>query len=122
MMKLMDGQKFHGGDTQAPEVIQDGLAGEPGIRSPQFFGDFGMARRKPLHMHFVDDRLVPGNARWAILLPIKTRVDDDTFGHGRGAIVLVQGQVNILMTDLIPEYGIVPLNGAVDGLGIGIKQ
>src|SRR3954447_24891336 len=70
-------------------------------------------------MSFVDDRLVQRCGRWPVIAPVEVRVVDKTFEHMSGAVVVVAG---VLVTKVVSEAALVPVDRSVDGLGVRVKQ
>src|SRR5712664_1391040 len=48
---------------------------EPGIGPPQLFGHVRVKARQALHMRLVEERVLPGRARWPVVVPAEGGVD-----------------------------------------------
>jgi hypothetical protein len=77
---------------------------------------------KPFDVHLVDDGLVPGPLPRPRAAPGEGGVDDLAFWHEGGAVALVERQVLLRIADHVAEQRVVPLQGAMQPLGVGIDQ
>ena len=81
-----------------------------------------MARREPLDVHLVDDRLAPRNARVSVVTPRERRIDDHRLRHPRRTVAPIQHEIRLGMPDLIAEQRITPLHRPIDRPRIRIEQ
>ena len=107
------------GDPQRFEVLDDRRMPDGGIRAPHLFGDVGMGLGEALDVRLVDDGVGVLEIRRAIGAPVEERVDDHRFGHARGGVVVVAA---VLVTEVVAEQRLIPVEDAVDGLGIRIEE
>src|SRR6266851_5545502 len=82
-----------------------------------------MQCRHALDVRLVNDRFSPRSCGTAIAVPIVSRIDDDAFGHRRGAI----GSARTIRgpcaaADSITEHRVVPRGFTIDHAGVGIEQ
>ncbi len=118
----MDRQQLDRRDAEAFQVADDRLAGQARVRAAQMLGDVWMALGQPLDVRLVDDRLVPGEVRLLVPLPIERGVDHDALGHAPGIIFLVLGEIGLLAPHLVGEDRRVPVDLSGERLRIGIDQ
>jgi hypothetical protein len=77
-----------------------------------------------LDVDLVDDRVVPRDARRAIVLPVEGGVDDHGVRHRRRAVRVVGHEVVVLLArrEIGQDVGGSPLDGPVDRLRVGVEQ
>jgi hypothetical protein len=119
---LVDRQQFHGRHAQTLEMIKRGGRGQPGIGPAEFLGNLRIELRKTLHVHFVNDRLVPGTLRRPVIAPGEGRIDHDRQGGRVRIIAIVEGQVFFGIADLVAPHLVAPAHVATDPLGVGIEH
>ena len=66
---VMHRQELDGRHAQVGQMLDRRFRRQPGIASPQFLRNMGIELGESLDVQLVDDRLVPGSARWAIVAP-----------------------------------------------------
>jgi hypothetical protein len=81
-----------------------------------------MLRGEPFDVDLVDDRVLPGDARRAIVAPGEGRIDDDRLRRSGGAVPPINGEIGIRVTDRVAKHRVAPADHPVDGLGVGIDQ
>src|SRR5690606_23937932 len=74
----------------------------------------------PFDMHFVDDRLVPGQPDARVAIPVEAWFMYDAFRHERRAVGLAHYVV--FRADLVREHRVVPGYAAVNRFRVGIEQ
>src|SRR5215813_13907638 len=107
---------------QALKVLDRLRRGETRVGAPQLGRDAGMIAGESLDVEFVDDGLMPRDSKPAVVLLEEPGVDDDRLGHERTAVRVVDGQVEVGITESVWEDRPVPANVALDGLGVGVEQ
>ena len=118
--ELVHRQQLDRRDAERRQVLERGRVREPGVGAAQLLGDAGMALREALDVHLVDDGLVPGRARRPVVRPVEERARHDALGHVRARVEVVDGTVRVL--EAVAEQGLVPVDLALDGGGVGIQQ
>ena len=78
-----------------------------------------MAGGEALDMHLVNDRLVERDVRRPVVAPVEVRVVHDALRHVGAAVVVVTG---VVVAEGVRETGLVPVDLALDGLGVGVQQ
>ena len=117
--ELVHRQQLDGGDAEVLEVLDERRVGHAGVGAAQLLGDVGVADRRPLDVHLVDDGVVPRGAQRPVAVPVEERVDDDAAGdEGRRVVVVALVGVG----PAVAEHGLVPVDLALDGLGVGVEQ
>ena len=61
--------------AQVTQIIQGRLGAQPSVGAAELLGHFGMQLGETLDVQLVDDRLVPGRSRPAVVAPGERRVD-----------------------------------------------
>src|ERR1700712_5483701 len=77
-------------------------------------------------MGLVDHRVGPRDVRRVVVLPVEALVDDAALGDRRGAVLVVELEVGVV-GGLVgrrvgQDVGGVPVDRAVDRLGVGVDQ
>jgi hypothetical protein len=111
--------QLDGGDAERPEVVDGHGVRQAGVGAPKRLGDVGVRGREPLDVHLVDDRLVQRHVGCAVGAPVEVGADDHDLRHVRRAVGVVAA---IGVAEVVGEAGRVPVDAAVDGLGIGVEQ
>src|SRR5437867_8738196 len=93
-----------------------------GISSSQLFGYFRVPCRESLHVHFVDERLVPRNPKGRVLPPTESGIHDHALGQAIGIIALIFGQISLRISYRVAEQRIAPAYGSGNGLGVWIQE
>ncbi len=120
--ELMDGEQLHRRDPQPAQIVHHRGAPQAGVRPPQPRWHVRIAGCESLHVHLVDDGLVPGNSKRPVVAPGEGRIDHQALGEMGAAIPLIAAEVGVGMAHLVPKQGVVPVNVAVNGLGIRIEE
>jgi hypothetical protein len=119
----MDGQQFHRGHAQRPDVVDDRLGAQSGVKAPQILVDRGIQLGEPFDVGFVDDRLVPRHVAPTIFAaPIEVGIDHNGPGHERSAVALIHGQIPAFTPEPIAENRWVPHKLAGMGARVRVKQ
>ena len=117
--ELVDRHQLDGRHAERAEVLDDGRVGERGVRAADVVGDVGMEHRQTPDVGLVDDRLVHLVTRRAVVGPVEERVADHRARHVRRAV----GGVGLVRrVELVREAGLVPVDVAVDRLGVRVEQ
>ena len=117
--ELVHGHELDRGDAEALQVVDDRRAGEARVGAAQLLGHVGVEHGHALDVGLVDDRLVQRRARVAVVVPVEVRVGDDGLGHERRAVVVVAA---VGVAEVVREHGLVPLDLALERLGVGVEQ
>src|SRR4051812_7587316 len=75
-----------------------------------------------LYVGLVDDGLVPGPVRRAVVSPVKEAVDNDTEWDGAGIVLVVKGQVCLGVANFVAEDGRLPVEMTAEGAGVGVAE
>ena len=89
-------------------MIDDRRGGEPRVGAAQRRRHLRMAHGHAAHMHFVDDRVMPGRARRAVIAPGERGIDDAALGRAGGAVTFVERQVQLRVGGVVAEVRIAP--------------
>ncbi len=100
-------------------MLQDHRMGDGGVRAAQLLGHARVTEREPLDVGLVDDRLVHPVRRRTVDAPVEERVVDHPPGHVRRA---VGGVGLIVVVEVVGEAGRVPVDLALDRLGVGVEE
>ena len=121
--RLMDRQQLDGRHPEILEVADRRVRGQGRVGSAQMRRHVGMARREPLDVDLVDDRLVPRNPRWLVIVtPFEGGIENRGQRRERGAVARVRLQVALGMVHGVSIHRVVPAQGAADPLRIGIEN
>ena len=90
-----------------------------GVGAANLFRDVGMSLGEALDVRLVDDAVGVLEVRRAIGAPVEERVDHHRLRHARRRVVVVAA---VLVTEVVAEQRLVPVEDAVDRLGVGIQQ
>src|SRR5262249_35859425 len=93
--------QLDGRDAQGLQVLDGGLRTQAGEGAAQLFRDAGVTLREALDVELMNQRLVPGGARRAVVPPGERRVDHRGQGRPRGAVAPVLGQVRRRVAELV---------------------
>ena len=100
------------------QVLDRRRVRDAGVGAAQLLGDARVGHRQALDVGLVDDRLVVRRLRRAVDAPVEVRVDDDGLRHVRRRVVVVA----LLGLEVVAEDRRVPVDLAVDGLGVRVEQ
>ena len=92
---------------------------ERGVGAADLVGDAGVGHRQALDVGLVDDALVVLVPRRAVVAPVEERVDHD---REHGVAEGVVGVELLGLAEAVGEQGLVAVDLAVDGLGVGVEQ
>ena len=81
-----------------------------------------MPNGEAFDVNFVDDRAMPRCARRAIRAPSERRVNHHSFEHAGATVAAILGKVFVAVTDTIRKKGVMPLQGALNLLGVRIEE
>jgi hypothetical protein len=118
--EVVDGQELDGGYPEALEVLDHRRAGQTGVGAPELGGNLWMAGGQALDVGLVDDRVVPRRAGALVVPPREQGVGHHRLGNVRGRIPPVER--GVVATDFVAEHRIVPVEVAVDGVGVGVDK
>ena len=79
--ELVHRLQLDGGDAEPDEVVDDFRRGETGVGAAELGRHRRVARREPLHVQLVDERLVPRGLRRPVVAPVEERVGDHVLRH-----------------------------------------
>ena len=119
MDELVHRHQLDRGDAELLQVVDDRGVREPGVRAAQLLRDVGVQLGEALDVRLVDHGLVVGDRAAAVALPVEERVDHHAVGHVRRGVVVV---ARVLVAEVVGEERLVPVDLAVDGLGVGVEQ
>ena len=100
------------------QVLDRRRVRDAGVGAAQLLGDPRVGHRQALDVGLVDDRLVVRRLRRAVDAPVEVRVDDDGLRHVRRRVVVVA----LLGLEVVAEDRLVPVDLAVDGLGVRVEE
>ena len=120
--ELMDRHQLHGGDPERPEVIDDGVVRQPQERPADPVGNLGLTHAHATNVALVDDRLVPGDSRKAVVAPRERVVHDHALGHASRAVPGVEDLILLGVSDPVSEHDVARFDLAADRFGVGIEQ
>ena len=120
--ELVNGEQLDRSHAEPTKVLEGRGCDQPRVGAAQRLRDVGVARGKPLHVDFVDDRLVPGDPRRPIATPGEGRIRDDALRRVGRAVPIIPAEIFGGLTDRVAEHRIAPDDGTVDGPSIGIEQ
>src|SRR5262245_7365631 len=103
-------------------MIDRSLRRDSGIGAADLFGDIGHEVRVSLDMQLVNERLVPGGARRAIIAPGERRVDHGSERGKGGVVARIECQVVRAGANLVAEQRVVPDEVAADPLGVRVEH
>src|SRR5438477_11677102 len=89
----MHRQKLDRRDAELDKIIDDRRRGERGKGAALVHIDRRMLDREAAHMHFEDDRLLPGRVRLAVIVPGEGGLDVPAFRPVTGTVAAVESEV-----------------------------
>ncbi len=119
---MMDRHQLDGRDAEAGEVLDGGLGGDAGVGALELPRHTGHSLGEALDVQLVNERLVPGRARWSVVAPGEGGVHHGAERGEGGVVAVVGGQVVFGVAYLVAEERIVPAQVAADGLGVGVEE
>ncbi len=117
--ELVDRHQLDRGHPELGQVVGDRGVGQAGVGAAQLLGDVGVELGQPLDVGLVDDRLVVGDVRAPVTLPVEERVDHDAVRHVRPGVVVV---ARVRVAEVVAEQGLVPVDLAAGCLGVGVEE
>ena len=100
-------------------MLDHGRVRDAGIGAALLFGDLRVQLGQALDVGLVDDRLVVGDPQLAVAVPLEERVDDHAVHGVRRRVGVVPG---VGVAEFVGEERRVPVDLALDGLGVGVHQ
>ena len=117
--ELVHRHQLDGRDPELLQVLDHHGVGQRGVGAADLLGDVRVGHGEALDVRLVDDRLVVGRARVAVVLPVEERADHDRLHHVRGAVELV---ALLRVLEVVAEQRLVPVGRTLDRLGVGVEQ
>ena len=118
-MNWWTGWQLDGCHAEREEVLHHRLRRKPGIGPPELGRDVWVTGREALHVHLVDDGLIPGGLGRPVVAPVEERADHDVLRHGG---CRVRSRHAALVGLLMGEERPVPANLPLDRLAVGVEQ
>ncbi len=118
----MDRQQLDSGDAKPDQIVDDRRRGEPREGAALALANRRMTDREAAHMHFEDDRLFPGIARVAVIVPGEGAIGHPAFRHVAGAVAAIDGEILARAAEAISEQHIAPAQLAGNRPRIGVEQ
>ena len=117
--ELVHRHQLDRGHPEALQVFHDRRVGDAGVGATKSVGDVGVKLGEALDVRLVDQALVVRDVQRAVTGPVEERVHHHAEHHpGRGVLVVA----GALVAEVVAEEGLVPLDGAVGGLGVRVQQ
>src|ERR1043166_3361103 len=120
--KVVCRQEFDRRNTKAHQVLDGSLRGHPGVRTTQPFRDIRVELGESLDMECVDHGLVPWCARWAVISPGKSRINDYSQGGIRRIVTLVAGQIGLGVAYAVAKEFVSPAHVTANRSGVGVEH
>ena len=120
--KGLHGHEFNGGDAQPHQMLQHRVGAKAQHGAAQRRGHARMQGGQALDMGLVDHRVGQRGLGCRILAPLKGGVGHHRFGHGKGTVAGVKGQVGARAAHLVAHQRIRPPEPPLQRAGIGVKQ
>ena len=100
-------------------MVDDRVVADRGVRPPNGFRHIGMGHGQAPDVSLVDDAVVVLVTWWAVVAPVKERVDD----HGEHGVT---ERVRVIelggVAGLVGVQGAIAVDLTVDGLGVRVQQ
>jgi hypothetical protein len=119
---VMHREQLHGRHPQFLQVPDRRFRRHARIRPAQFLRHARHPLGESLHVDFVDQRLVPGHLRGAVIAPRECRVHNRGERCERGVVPSVEGQIFRRVADAVGEHLVAPVHFPSDGFCIRIEQ
>ncbi len=116
--ELVHGHQLDRGHPEPAEVLDRRGVRDRAVRAAQLLGNVRMQLGEALDVCFVDDRLVVRRTRMTVAVPVEEWIDDHRAHHVRSRVVVVETAV----LEAVVEQRLVPVDGALDRLGVGVEQ
>ena len=94
---VVNRQQLDRGDAEVAEVRDRRLGREAGVRAAQVLAHARVLLRESLHVHLVDDRVVPRRRRRPVVLPVEARVDDDALRDRVRVVLVVELEIGVVV-------------------------
>ena len=120
--ELMDREQFDRGHAETLQVVDRGGMARAQVGAADVRGNFRMLRRETLHVHLVDDRLVPRGSRAAVVAPVEPWHRDHGPRNKRRGVAAAGLAAFRAIVQAVGVDGLVPLHAAVDRLGVRVEQ
>ena len=120
--ELMHRHQLDRRHAEGQEVLHDRVVREGEVRAADLRRDRRVVLRHPLHVGLVDHGPVPRGLRSPVLAPGERRVDHHALRHRARAVAPVDGEVLVLVADLVAVHGVVPPDRAADGPRVRIEE
>ncbi len=117
--ELVHRHQLDGGHPELGEVVGHGRVRETGVGAALLLGHLGVELGQALDVRLVDHGLVVGHREPPVALPVEEGVHHDAERHVRGGVLVVAA---VLVTEVVAEERLVPLDLAVRRLGVGVEQ
>ena len=117
--ELVHRHQLDRGHAELLQVGGDRRVRETGVRPALLLRHVGVQLREALDVRLVDEGLVVGDGEAAVALPVEERVDHHAVRHVRGGVVVV---LAVLLTEVVGEQRLVPLDVAAGRLGVGVEE
>jgi len=116
------GQELDGGDAETAQVIEHRRRREPGIGAAKLRRHIGVKLGEALDVQLVDHRILPRRARWCVVVPGESGIDDPALRHSRRAVARVERKILALVPDAVAEVRIAPPHLADDLARVRVEQ
>ena len=103
-------------------MIDDRRSRKARIRAAQPRRHVRMAHRHAAHVAFVDDGVVPGDTRRAVIAPGEGGIDHATLRGAWCAVAPVERQVRFRVPGAVAEVRVAPHQGTLQVLGVRLDQ
>ncbi len=100
-------------------MLDDCRVGDAGVGAALVLRNIRVQLRQALDVGLVDDRVVVGDPQLAVAVPLEERVDDHAMHRVRRRVGVVAG---VGVTEFVGEERRVPVDLALDGLGVRVQQ
>ena len=116
-------QQLDRGNAEAFDVLHRRFMPHPLKRTAQFRRNSRVKLGKTFDVALIDHGMRPRDIGSAGVLPVNgIGVDDLTFGRKRRAVSRIKAEIQLIVSQLIAEVGIVPLNVTHQFTGIGVNK
>src|SRR5262245_52172563 len=90
-------------DAELLQILDDRRGAEPRVSAAILLRDLRVQLGEAAYVRLIDDGVVPGRARIAVVTPRERRIDDLALRHPAGVVAPVLRQVGTLTADAITE-------------------
>ena len=118
--ELVHRHELDRGDPEPFEIVDDGRVADGGVGAADLLRHARVRLGEALDVRLVDDGVVVGQIRGAVVAPVEGRVGH----HGQHRVAeAVHGVVRlVVVVEAVAEQGLVAVDLAVDRLGVRVKQ